>query len=79
MLDLVTILKLLTEQTKFVVDPITNRWQIQRCQRIKEAGCQAAQAAITKSHIGLFVCDHIKVLAKLAQCITSLLKQTRIV
>ena len=78
MLNLVTVFELLTEQAELITNAIANRWQIQRREGIEETGRQATEATITEAHVGLFVSDCVKILAKLAECITCLLKQTRI-
>ena len=62
MFNLVTVFELLAEQTKLVMDTIANRWQIQRCEGIKETRGQATEATITEAHVGLFVSDRAKIL-----------------
>ena len=57
----------LAEQTELVMDAVTDGRDIQRRQRIQEAGGEAAEAAVAEAHVGLFFRHRLQVLPEALQ------------
>ena len=64
---LITVSDFLLEHTVTVTDTAAVCRITESCQRIKEAGCQTAQTAVTQRSIGLHVLNHVEVQSQLIQ------------
>ena len=72
-LDLVAVLDLLPEHTIAVADAAAVRRIAKRCERIKEAGGETAEAAVAKRRVRFLVLDHVQIEAHLRERLLHLL------
>ena len=73
-----TILKGLVEQAKVIPQAHAVAGQVQRCQRIQEAGCQTAQTTVAERGLRFHFLNIGKTLSGSGQCIPGFLVQSQI-
>ena len=73
-----TILKGLVEQAKVIPQAHAVAGQVQRCQRIQEAGCQTAQTTVAQRGLRLHLLNVRKTLSGSGQCIPGFFVQSQI-
>ena len=49
------------------MNPVPNSRNVHRRQRVQEAGCQTAKAAIAEAHIGFFIRDRFQILTEFGE------------
>ena len=65
--DLTALREGLAEEAELIMNAITDRRDIHRGEGIEEAGGEATQPAVTKTHVGFFVGDDFEVLPEVGQ------------
>ena len=73
-----TVLKGLMEQAEVVPQTYAVAGQVERCQRVEEAGSQTAQTAVAQRRFRLHLFDIGKALADGSQCIAGFIVQSQI-
>ena len=73
-----TILKGLVEQAKVIPQAHAVAGQVQRCQRIQEAGCQTAQTTVAERGLRFHFLNIGKTLSGSGQCIPGFFVQSQI-